>query len=88
MLPLGGESVSLSVPCPDGGEASVTGEIISVQEFSLIVDFAGCFDGYLVDQTRVFALGGLPDKLRKGYDDMLKVQSRMLISPPARGRPM
>ncbi len=43
----------------------------------ILVDFAGCCDGYLVDQTRVFALGGLPDKLKKGYDDMLKVQERM-----------
>ncbi|QEM69015.1 aminopeptidase P family protein [Geobacter sp. FeAm09] len=43
----------------------------------IIVDFAGSFDGYLVDQTRVFALGGLSDRLRRGYDDMLKVQELM-----------
>jgi Xaa-Pro dipeptidase len=43
----------------------------------VIVDFAGSFDGYLVDQTRIFAIGGLSDRLRKGYDDMLKVQARM-----------
>jgi Xaa-Pro dipeptidase len=41
------------------------------------VDFAGCVDGYLVDQTRVFAIGGVSDRLRRGYDDMLKVQRRM-----------
>jgi Xaa-Pro dipeptidase len=50
----------------------------------IIVDFAGCFDGYLVDQTRVFALGGLPDKLCKGYEDMLKVQERMMVLAPQR----
>ncbi len=44
----------------------------------IIVDFAGCFDGYMVDQTRLFAIGGLSDKLRKGYDDMLRVQERMI----------
>lgn len=44
----------------------------------IIVDFAGCFDGYMVDQTRMFAIGGLSDKLKKGYDDMLQVQERML----------
>jgi len=43
----------------------------------VIVDFAGCVDGYLSDQTRVFAIGGISDPLRKGYDDMLKVQERM-----------
>ncbi|MBT1070424.1 M24 family metallopeptidase [Pelotalea chapellei] len=49
----------------------------------LIVDFAGCVDGYLVDQTRVFAIGGLSERLCKGYDDMLKVQERMkeLVQP-------
>lgn len=43
----------------------------------VIVDFAGSYDGYLVDQTRIFAIGGISDRLRKGYDDMLKVQERM-----------
>jgi Xaa-Pro dipeptidase len=43
----------------------------------VIVDFAGSYDGYLVDQTRVFAIGGISDRLRKGYDDMLGVQERM-----------
>jgi Xaa-Pro dipeptidase len=43
----------------------------------IIVDFAGSIDGYLVDQTRVFALGGLSDRLRKGYDDMVRVQELM-----------
>ena len=43
----------------------------------IIVDFAGSFDGYLVDQTRVFALGGVSDRLQRGYDDMLAVQELM-----------
>lgn len=43
----------------------------------ILIDFAGCSDGYLVDQTRVFALGGIPARLEKGYDDMLRVQERM-----------
>lgn len=43
----------------------------------IIIDFAGNCDGYLVDQTRVFAIGGLSDRLRKGYDDMRKVQELM-----------
>jgi Xaa-Pro dipeptidase len=43
----------------------------------IIVDFAACFDGYMVDQTRVFAIGGLSDRLKKGYEDMLRVEARM-----------
>ena len=43
----------------------------------VIIDFAGCADGYLIDQTRIFAIGGIPDRLRKGYDDMLAIQRRM-----------
>jgi Xaa-Pro dipeptidase len=43
----------------------------------ILVDFGGCSDGYLIDQTRVFAIGGLPERLRRGYDDMLKIQRRM-----------
>jgi Xaa-Pro dipeptidase len=45
----------------------------------ILVDFAGCFDGYLVDQTRMFAIGGLPDRLLRAYDDMLKIQARMMV---------
>ena len=49
----------------------------------MIVDFAGSFDGYLVDQTRIFSIGRLPDRLMKGYDDMLKVQEKMteIVAP-------
>ncbi len=43
----------------------------------IIVDFAGCVDGYLVDQTRVIALGALSERMKKAYDDMLRVQERM-----------
>lgn len=43
----------------------------------VIIDFAGCVDGYLIDQTRVFSIGPLSDRLRKGYDDMLKVEALM-----------
>lgn len=44
----------------------------------IVVDLAGCSDGYLVDQTRILAIGGLPDRLRLAYDDMLRVQELMM----------
>ncbi len=50
----------------------------------VIVDFAGCCDGYLVDQTRIFSIGDLSDKMKKGYDDMLKVQNLMTELVPQR----
>ncbi len=43
----------------------------------IVVDFAGSCDGYLVDQTRIFALESLPGKLLAGHDDMLAVQECM-----------
>lgn len=49
----------------------------------VIVDFAGSVDGYLVDQTRIFAVGELSERLMKGYGDMLKVEALMkeLVAP-------
>jgi len=44
----------------------------------IMVDFASCVDGYVVDQARMFAIGSLPDRLRRGYDDMLRVQELMV----------
>ena len=38
------------------------------------VDFSGVFDGYIVDQTRMFSIGEIPEKLNKAYADMLAIQ--------------
>jgi Xaa-Pro dipeptidase len=43
----------------------------------ITVDFAGAFDGYLVDQTRIFSIGELPEQLRRAYDDMLRIELRL-----------
>ena len=43
----------------------------------IVVDFAGSCDGYLVDQTRIFAVESLPEKLLAGHEDMLAVQECM-----------
>jgi len=48
----------------------------------IIIDFSGCCDGYLVDQTRVMALGGLSPRLMQGYDDMLRIQELMVRLVP------
>jgi Xaa-Pro dipeptidase len=43
----------------------------------ITIDFAGAFDGYLVDQTRMFCIGGLPEPLLKAYEDMRLIQARL-----------
>lgn len=44
----------------------------------IIVDFASCYDGYLADQTRVFAIGSVSERMRRGYDDMLQIEELMM----------
>lgn len=44
----------------------------------IVVDFASCFDGYLVDQTRIFAIGSVSDRMRRGYQDMLRIEELMM----------
>ncbi len=69
--PLGGMGLNPSVGQGASYKTIRSNEVICV-------DFAGAFDGYLIDQTRIFCIGGLPDQLVKAYDDMLMVQHRML----------
>jgi len=68
--PLGGVGVNPSV-----GQGASYKSIKAGQP--IIVDFAGAFDGYLVDQTRTLCIGGLDDKLVKAYEDMVAIQTRL-----------
>jgi Xaa-Pro dipeptidase len=43
----------------------------------IIVDFVAAFDGYMVDMTRTFVVGKLPEKLDKAYSDMQLVQQKL-----------
>ncbi len=40
----------------------------------ITVDFVSVFDGYIVDQTRMFSIGELPEKLMQAYVDMVVIQ--------------
>lgn len=75
--PLGGVGISLAFSQGAGYKKIGRNEPI-------IVDFAGCLDGYMIDQTRVFVIGGLSDRLKRGYDDMLRVQERMMALADSR----
>lgn len=68
--PLGGVGVS-----PSFGQGASYKPISRGEP--VIVDLSGCCDGYLVDQTRMMAIGGLPAKIVKGYEDMLCIQELM-----------
>jgi Xaa-Pro aminopeptidase len=68
--PLGGLGVNPSI-----GQGASYKRIAAHQP--IIVDVVGAFDGYMVDQTRVLCIGGLPDQLLRAYDDMLKIQERL-----------
>lgn len=65
--PLGGMGVSPSFP------QGASYKTIRPNE-PLIVDLVGVFDGYIVDQTRMFCVGGLPDTLLQAFADMRKIQ--------------
>lgn len=40
----------------------------------ILVDYTGVFEGYIVDMTRIFALGDLQPKVRKAFDVSLEIQ--------------
>ncbi|SHI61616.1 Creatinase/Prolidase N-terminal domain-containing protein [Malonomonas rubra DSM 5091] len=43
----------------------------------IILDLVIAYEGYMVDQTRTFSIGKLPDQLSEAYMAMLKVQEKM-----------
>ena len=67
--PLGGLGLSPSFPQGASYKTIRRNEPITV-------DFTGIFDGYIVDQTRMFSLGELPEKLAKAYVDMVLILER------------
>jgi len=76
--PLGGMGVSPSFP------QGASYKKIKANE-PIVVDIGGVFDGYIVDQTRMFCIGGLPDELMQAYEDMMQIQehARVIAVPGA-----
>ncbi len=68
--PLGGLGINPAVAQGPGYKPVVTGEPV-------IVDMIIAFDGYLVDQTRTFSVGPVPDNLKQAYGDMLALQQHL-----------
>ena len=65
--PLGGVGLSPSFPQGASYKKICRNEPITV-------DFVSVFDGYVVDQTRMFSIGELPVELMKAYVDMVAIQ--------------
>ncbi len=76
--PLGG--VGLSPSFPQGASYKK----IHKHE-PITVDFVSVFDGYIVDQTRMFSIGELPEKLAKAYVDMVLIlkHAKLIAKPGA-----
>ncbi len=68
--PLGGLGLNPAVAQGAGYKTIAAGEPI-------IVDFIIAYDGYLVDQTRTFALGSVAEPLHRAYHDMLAIQEHL-----------
>lgn len=64
--PLGGVGLNPSFPQGASYKSVRKNEPVTV-------DFSGVFDGYIVDQTRMFSLGELPEKLSRAYVDMVLI---------------
>jgi len=44
------------------------------------IDYTSIIRGYTGDQTRVFCIGDLPEKMKKAFDDILILQKEVLLS--------
>jgi len=65
--PTGGPGVSISFPQGAGYKKIARNEPV-------MIDFVGVIDGYLADQTRIFCIGQLPDKLVHAHETALLIQ--------------
>lgn len=41
------------------------------------IDLGGCVNGYMIDQTRMFALGNLPEDLKRAYHAVLEIHHEL-----------
>jgi Xaa-Pro dipeptidase len=63
----GGLGVSISFPQGAGYKKIARNE-------SVMIDYVGVIDGYMADQTRIFCIGQLPDKLVHAHETALLIQ--------------
>jgi Xaa-Pro aminopeptidase len=78
--PTGGIGLSAAQPQGAGRRKIKANEPVTV-------DYGGIHNGYIVDQTRLYSLGRLPDVLLRAYDAALQVQDAVcsLLKPGITG---
>lgn len=78
--PLGGPGLSPAYPQSGGLKQIGRSEPI-------LVDYVGLWDGYITDQTRIFSIGELSDKLTKAFETALQIQAAVIerIKPGVNG---
>jgi len=79
--PTGGKGTSLFFPQGPGFRKIKRGEPVSA-------DFAGCYNGYLADETRIFCLGKLPTMLEDAHLASLQIENALAeeLRPGTTGR--
>lgn len=65
--PTGGPGVSMSYPQGAGYKKIARNEPV-------MIDYVGVLDGYMADQTRIYCIGQLPDKLVHAHETALLIQ--------------
>lgn len=69
--PTGGQGVTPASPQSAGWKPIQRGEPV-------VLDYGGTYEGYTVDQTRIFSLGKLPSRLEKAYRASKRVQDEVV----------
>ena len=65
--PMGGQGLSPAFPVGAGTRKIQAHEPV-------LVDYGFCYNGYLVDQTRIYSIGELPEKYVKAYEASRKIE--------------
>jgi Xaa-Pro dipeptidase len=69
--PFAGLGLSPAFPMGAGSKPIHKGEPV-------LVDFGNCYNGYQVDQTRMFSLGRPPEECLKAYEALREIEGRLL----------
>lgn len=79
--PTGGKGMSLFFAQGPGYARIKRGEPV-------LVDYAGCYNGYIADETRIFCLGKLPSKLEDAHQAALQIEKTIArqLCPGRAGR--
>lgn len=69
--PMGGEGLSPAFPVGAGTRKIQAHEPV-------LVDFGVCYNGYIVDQTRIYSIGELPEKFIRAYEASKQIENVVL----------